>query len=175
MPNIVSSGNTYDYNIGADGTPLIVWARNPTDGDLADLSPVLLREIDKGAPRRKANYVGAPAIFALESACQQVHEAIGGFGCYLVGSALDRPDWRDVDVRLIMKDEEFAVLFPDAGHAWEQDARWLLLTVSISERLAKLTGLPVDFQIQPMTHANERHSGRRHAIGFRIHNLREKL
>ena len=105
--------------------------------------------------------------------CQQVHEALGGFGCYLVGSALERPDWRDVDVRLIMKDEEFAELFPAAGHAWEQDPRWLLLNVSIAERLSKLTGLPVDFQIQPQTHANERHSGKRHAIGFRVANQHE--
>ena len=95
--------------------------------------------------RRKANYVGAPAIFALESACRQVTEAFGGFGCYIVGSALERPDWRDVDVRYIMRDEEFvalfpdAVMFPDGGGCWEQDARWLLLTVSISDRLSKVT------------------------------------
>lgn len=126
-------------------------------------------------PRQKANYVGAPAIFALETACAQVCEAFGSYGCYLVGSALDRPDWRDVDIRYIMADEEFAKLFPDAhvfpdgkGGCWEQDPRWLLLTVAISERLSKLTGLPVDFQFQPQSHANERHKGKRSAIGFKI-------
>lgn len=119
-------------------------------------------------PRKKANHVGAPAIFALEQACRDINEAFGGFGCYLVGSAIERADWRDVDVRYIMADDEFAKLFPDAGRHWEHDARWLLLTVSISERLSKITGLPVDFQFQPQTHANERHNGPRHAIGFRI-------
>lgn len=118
--------------------------------------------------RRKSIYVGAPACFALELACQQINAAFGGLGCYLVGSALERPDWRDVDVRLILTDEEFASLFPDAGRNWEFDERWLLMTVSISERLSKITGLPVDFQFQPQTHANEHHKGRRNALGLRF-------
>lgn len=118
--------------------------------------------------RTKANYVGAPAIFALETACRQINEAFGDYGCYLVGSSLERSDWRDVDVRFIMDDEKFAAEFPHAGSCWEHDAKWLLLTVSISERLSKVTGLPIDFQIQPQTHANERHKGPRNAIGLLI-------
>ena len=117
-------------------------------------------------PRKKAPYVGAPAIFALEQACQQINAAFDGFGCYLVGSALERPDWRDVDVRLIMADEEFDALFPDAGRTWEFHPRWLLLTVAISGWLSKITGLPIDFQFQPQTHANKIHSGPRHALGL---------
>lgn len=116
----------------------------------------------------KASYVGAPAIFALDLACRQINEAFGWFGCYLVGSALERADWRDVDIRFIMRDEEFATLFPDAGEHWEHDARWLLLTISISKRLSKVSGLPVDFQFQPQTHANGRHKGKRNAMGLRI-------
>ena len=120
-------------------------------------------------PRKKASYVGAPAIFALELACRQINEALGkDYGCYLVGSATQRADWRDVDVVFIMDDDAWARLFPDAGRHWEHDARWLLLTVSISGWLSKLTGLPVDFKIQPQTHANEMHHGPRHALGLRI-------
>ena len=49
-------------------------------------------------PAAKACYVGAPAIFALEQACQIIVDAFGrDYGCYLVGSALKRADWRDVD------------------------------------------------------------------------------
>lgn len=120
----------------------------------------------------KGCYVGAPAIFALEMACRQINEAFGGHHCYLVGSVLERPDWRDVDVRYIMGDEEFDALFPGTREngTWEFDPRWLLLTVSISERLSKVTGLPVDFQFQPQTHANERHKGPRNAMGLRIAN-----
>lgn len=118
--------------------------------------------------RKKATYVGAPAIFALETACGQINEAFGGCNCYLVGSSMERPDWRDVDVRYIMDDEQFEREFPDAGQCWERDAKWLLLTVAISERLSKVTGLPIDFQIQPRTHANDRHKGSRSAIGIKI-------
>jgi hypothetical protein len=117
----------------------------------------------------KASHVGAPAIFALEMACRDVCDAFDSYGCYLVGSAIDRADWRDIDLRLIMDDADFHRLFPLAGDHWEHDARWLLLTVSISERLSKLTGLPIDFQFQPQTHANKCHSGPRHALGMRIH------
>ncbi|WP_199170525.1 hypothetical protein [Caulobacter sp. FWC2] len=120
--------------------------------------------------RAKATYIGAPACFALESACQDINRAFGGFGCYLVGSALERPDWRDVDVRLIMDDEEFDAEFPHTmkNGTWEFDPKWILLTVAISERLSKLTGLPVDFQFQPQTHANKVHKGRRNALGMRF-------
>jgi hypothetical protein len=121
-------------------------------------------------PPVKATYIGAPAIFALEMACQQINAAFSGFGCYLVGSALERADWRDVDVRFIMADDDFACLFPgvsDLSHPfWEYDPRWLLLTVSITAWLRQQTGLPVDFQIQPQTFANERHSKPRSAIGI---------
>lgn len=118
--------------------------------------------------RKKVSYVGAPAIFALEQACKPINRAFGHFGCYLVGSALERPDWRDVDVRFIMEDSEFAKLFPDAGDHWEFDDRWLLLTVAISERLSKVTGLPIDFQFQPQSHANARHSKPRHSLGWNM-------
>lgn len=117
---------------------------------------------------KKATYIGAPACFMLEQACQQVVDAFGHWGCYLVGSALERQDWRDVDVRYILPDEEFSKLFPDAGQHWEHDPRWLLLTTSIAAWLSKQSGLPIDFQFQPQTHANERHKGLRSALGLRI-------
>jgi hypothetical protein len=127
-------------------------------------------------PRRKANYVGAPAIFALDLCCQTINEAFGDYGCYLVGSSLESPDWRDVDVRYIMADASFAALFPDANidpGTWENDPRWLLLTTSISGWLKLQTGLPVDFQIQPQSHANERHKGPRHYLGMRTGKRKE--
>src|ERR1041385_5064435 len=105
---------------------------------------------------KKSSYVGAPAIFALSLACREINEAFGSpkscGHCYLVGSSLDRPDWRDVDIRFIMPDAEFAALFPKApldNASWECDGRWLLMTAAISERLSRLTGLPIDFQFQP--------------------------
>jgi hypothetical protein len=124
---------------------------------------------DASEPRQKAVYVGAPACFALEEAIRPVCEAFGVHCCYVVGSALSRADWRDVDVRLILDDDAFAREFPKAHpNHYEHDARWLLFVVAISERLSRQTGLPIDFQIQPRTHANTRHKGRRNAIGLRM-------
>jgi len=119
----------------------------------------------------KPCYIGAPACFALELACRDICDAFDGYGCFLVGSCLEKSDWRDVDVRFIMKDEDFYRLFPDVGEhwgLWELDTRWLLLTVSISGHLSKITGLPIDFQFQPQSFANEKHKGQRSAIGIRL-------
>lgn len=137
---------------------------------------IIARAQARKAPktRTKWNYLGAPAAFKLELACQHLHRAFGGFGIYLVGSVLQRPDWRDVDVRMILSDSEFEALFPDAGGAarghWEFDARWLVMTVAISQWLRDQTGLPIDFQFQPQTHANERHGrgkgAQRNAMGL---------
>lgn len=119
--------------------------------------------------RQKAIYIGAPAHFALELACQIVNDAFDTYGCYVVGSALERQDWRDVDIRMIMDDAQFAAEFPNVdGRSWEFDAKWLLLTISISSWLSKQSGLPVDFQIQPQSHANEVHAKPRNAIGLRM-------
>jgi hypothetical protein len=121
-------------------------------------------------PRKKGIYVGAPACFALELACKDLMAAFGngGGGCYLVGSALQRPDWRDIDVRFMLPDDEFDVLFPGTREngIWEFDSRWLVMTTAIADWLAKRTGLPIDFQFQSQTHANERHKGRRNALGL---------
>lgn len=125
-------------------------------------------------PRRtKHCYVGPPAIFQLGMAVRQINEAWphhDSFGCYLVGSCLERPDFRDVDVRMIMPDDAFRREFPDVGsidHAsWEHDPKWLLMTVAVGEWLGKRTGLPIDFQFQPQTWANKYHSGARQALGL---------
>lgn len=123
--------------------------------------------------RKKASYVGVPAIFKLELACKHINAAYGdgGFGCYLVGSALERPDWRDVDVVFIMRDDAFAREFPAAmveTGAFEFDTKWLLNSISLSSWLSEQTSLPIDFKIQPQTWANERDKGRRNAIGITI-------
>ena len=119
--------------------------------------------------KRKGVYIGAPACFELERCCQDLHRAFsenGVGGIYLVGSALERSDWRDIDIRMMLSDEEFDVLFPDAGERWEFDPRWIILTVSISQWMSKLTGLPIDFQFQRTNHANEHYKGPRSAMGM---------
>lgn len=154
--------------------PLI---RTPWCGKPGCIAPAYAPPEPKPEKRVKGVYIGAPACFALEEALRHVCDAFNVYGreepcgCYIVGSCLERADWRDVDVRMILHDAVFAQIFPDAHivtASWEFDARWLLLTTAISERLSRLTGLPIDFQFQPMTFANKQHKGPRNAVGMRM-------
>lgn len=111
----------------------------------------------------RANYLPAPHFFRLNHACLVVNRAFDDT-CYLVGSCLDRPDYRDVDVRLILDDEAFDKLFH--AHGTSHDALWSLLCVTISAWLGQQSGLAIDFQIQRRTQANAEHpKGKRWALG----------
>ena len=87
----------------------------------------------------------------LDQACQVIKRAFGGQPPYLVGSAGfgDERGYRDVDVRLMLDDEEFAAACPTRE-------RRELLCLAIGAYLAQRSGLPVDFQIQRIQEANAR-------------------
>lgn len=131
--------------------------------------------LEETKPRRewkRANYLPAPHFFALNQACDFLNRALGGFGCYLVGSSLERRDYRDVDVRFILPDEEFDWMFrvrpgdAESGVGGWLNPLWSLMCLSISVWLREQTKLPIDFQIQRQTQANEKHSGTRSALGI---------
>lgn len=118
--------------------------------------------------RVRANWLPAPHFFNLNQACGMLVEAFGHC-VYLVGSSLERRDYRDVDVRVILEDAEFDRLFPGAGEGPAWNPLWSVMCSAISLHLSQQSGLPVDFQIQRMTEANEKHpggGGRRHPIGL---------
>lgn len=121
---------------------------------------------------KRANYVPAPHFFALNHSCDLLNKALGGFGCYLVGSSLERRDYRDVDVRFILSDEEFDRMFrvrpedAESGASGWLNPLWSLMCTAISVWLREQTGLPVDFQIQRQTQANAKHPGKRSALGI---------
>lgn len=121
------------------------------------------------AKRQKFCHIGAPKVFLLEMAMRDVNEAFGQHASYVVGSCLERPDWRDVDIRMIMQDDEFKREFPNAylDGRYEFDTRWLVLNTAISKMLSDRTDLPIDFQIHPATHANKT-KGPRNAVGMRL-------
>lgn len=113
----------------------------------------------------RANYLPVPHVFLLNQACLTLNRAFG-IGVYLVGSSIVKRDYRDVDVRAIVKDNEYARLFPGIGIP-QHHALWSLMCASISLYLEKLTGLPIDFQIQSMTEANTKYpDGERQALGL---------
>lgn len=113
----------------------------------------------------RANYLPAPAVFHLDHACAMIHDAFDDCP-YLVGSSLVKRDYRDVDVRLILADEKFDHHFPDAYRAPRYHPLWSLMCSTISDWLARQSGLPVDFQIKRRTEANIQYPGQRQALGM---------
>jgi len=106
-------------------------------------------------------YLTATQFTRLNDVCVPVRAAFG-HGPYLVGSATEHAGFRDVDLRVIMPDDEFDALF--AGRAMV----WSITCQAISHMLADWSGLPIDFQIQRMTEANEKYpDGPRHPMGLR--------
>lgn len=100
-------------------------------------------------------------MFTLDLACKPIVEAF----CqapYLVGTANGRDGYRDVDVRLMLPDKDYARFEKAVGHDGVT-----FLALAVSAYLKSMTGLPVDFQFQQQTLANERHPGMRNPLGVR--------
>lgn len=75
---------------------------------------------------------------------------------YLVGSSLSKPDWRDVDIRVMLLNEEYARHF---GDVWQTGRRhqnpcWRAEMLAWSTLGERITGLPIDFQVERLTEAN---------------------
>ena len=81
---------------------------------------------------------------------------------YHVGSSLERKDWRDVDVRLILPDDEFDAMFGRIKNT--ANTKLAAITLAFSALGKEMTGLPIDFQIQPQTWANEHYPEMRSAL-----------
>lgn len=113
--------------------------------------------------------VGMPAALHLDAFGREIEAAFDHLP-YLVGTAAVGKQWRDVDVRLILPDDEFDALFPNDIRPAHQDGRWGLLCAALSELARVRTGLPVDFQIQRQSYANERYPGVRQALGLHDRN-----
>ncbi len=108
--------------------------------------------------------VGGPGFVHLNHFGALINEAYGQVP-YLVGSATVGKTWRDVDVRLILPDEEFNRRF-GTQRPYGLDAEFALLCAGISALGERMTGLPIDFQFQPMTEANEKYKGYRQPLGI---------
>lgn len=103
-----------------------------------------------------------PMLFKLDLACDPIYEAFGEYP-YLVGSVQQRTAGprSDVDVRLILDDERYDALISSP------EVR-TMLDIAFSAYLYTMTGLPIDFQIQRRTQANEIHAGKqRNPLGGR--------
>lgn len=109
--------------------------------------------------------VGMPAMLLLHEFGSQVWAAFGA-PPYHVGSSLAQKVWRDVDVRLILPDAEYAALGLGNPQTPHINGRWVALCLAFSALGRQMTGLPIDFQIQQQSHANAEFSGPRSALGM---------
>lgn len=113
-----------------------------------------------------------PAALWLHEFGSQVWAAFGG-PPYHVGSSLrssleskDAPQWRDVDIRVILSDEEYEVMGLGDPKSPHSNGKWVALCLAFSALGRHMTELPIDFQIQQQTHANLTEEGPRSAIGI---------
>jgi hypothetical protein len=112
--------------------------------------------------RTRSTFLLQPDFDRLEDWCRMVRVVFGTeFGPFLVGSATERADFRDVDVRMMLRDETFDRLFRGRLDA----VRFLNRGFSVWGR--QETGLPIDFQVQRMTEANAEFNKPRHPMGIR--------
>jgi hypothetical protein len=119
---------------------------------------------------RAVSYLSPPDFHRLNWACQPVRAAFGT-PPYLVGSVLTRPDYRDIDLRLILDDEIYAAMFGAVvGLVVNRKpaATLLLLNIAVSDLISKAANLPapIDFQFQSMTEANVPEHGMRNPMGL---------
>jgi hypothetical protein len=108
---------------------------------------------------KRRNYLTTLKMARLNQACVPVREALAT--PYLVGTVLTSPDYRDVDVRVMLDDDEFDAIFMGRPLLWS----WLCQATCAY--LADATDLPIDFQVQRRSHANARYSGPRSPLGRR--------
>lgn len=122
-------------------------------------------EIGEKRRIRAASYLSPPDFQRLDLACYPIYRAYGA--AYLVGSVLTRPDFRDIDLRYILFDEEYDRMFP--GEDADSPRKLCLLNVALSRMIADSAQLawPVDFQFQRMTEANAEFDGMRNPMGTR--------
>lgn len=111
----------------------------------------------------RATFLSPPDFHRLNWACKPITEAFGE-PPYLVGSVLTRPDFRDIDIRLILADEVL-----ERFDGFPHEVR-LLLNIALSDLIARAANppRPIDFQIQSMSEANvPEHDGARNPLGIR--------
>ncbi len=111
--------------------------------------------------------VGMPKQLLLDEFGLKLMEAFDDVP-YHVGSSLEKKSgWRDVDIRIILEDEEYKLLFGDPDRA-HRNKKWRVMCLAFSLLGAEMTGLPIDFQIQSLTKANNEFKGSRSAIGISL-------
>jgi hypothetical protein len=122
---------------------------------LRDENEELSAEREASVEKAHASYLSPPDFHRLDWACRPITAAFDA-PVYLVGSVLRTPEYRDIDLRLILPDDDERFTGPLR----------LVINIAVSDLIAKTAGLarPIDFQIQTMTEADAE-DGARNPLG----------
>lgn len=92
-----------------------------------------------------------------------VEQLFNGESVYQVGSSVTsnrtKEPHRDVDMRVMLKPKDFKAL--------QKIVNIDRLSLAVSIWGQKVTGMPIDFQVQDQDYANTHHKGVRSAVGIR--------
>lgn len=106
----------------------------------------------------RATYLTVDEMRLLDHWCRNLRDTFPCIGVYLVGSVLVRPDYRDVDVRVVMVDK--------AHRRLTRSIDLLDLGMLLSRWGQEQTGLPIDAQVQSLTESSQ-FTSQRNARGIR--------
>jgi hypothetical protein len=115
--------------------------------------------------------VGQPAFTLLNRYGIMVRDAFGKMPYHVGSSVKNKTGWRDVDVRVLLEEDEWEREFPgtEPGNPM-LNPKWQATCLAWSIFGREYTGLPIDFQLQQRTYANETYSAKdgnvRSAIGI---------
>ena len=97
--------------------------------------------------------VGMPNHIYLEQYATILRTAFNAIPYHVGSSVTTKSNWRDVDVRLILDDEVWEQW--GFGDPYRPNLKWTAYCAAFAELGRKMTELPIDFQIQQMSMANE--------------------
>ena len=101
--------------------------------------------------------VGFPASLKLNSIFGGLLASAFNVTCaYHVGSSLKGKVWRDVDVVVLLDDDDFSRIFGKFDVNGDFGARWEAVCLAFSALGREVTGLPIDFKVQPTKWANDK-------------------
>lgn len=106
----------------------------------------------------RATYLAVDEMRRLDHWCRNLRDTFPCLGTFLVGSVLVRPDYRDVDVRVVLVDKHHRRL--------SRSIDLLDLGMMLSRWGQEQTGLPIDAQVQSLTESSK-FTSPRNARGIR--------
>lgn len=117
--------------------------------------------------KQRVNFLTVSENASIKLAAEPIDRAFAGsLGCYHVGSSITTPNYRDIDIRMIMDDTQFEAIFGPTAASPACLDRWFLICWALSEWMQKRTGLPIDFQIQRQSEAQQYRGQPRNGLFF---------